>query len=123
MAGRPKVYKNNFRFNSTMEGETYHKLKSLTAVNDIEMNTIFQDAAEQFIEKYGGGQPIPQKEADLPSILSHKDEILRWAHSVGPDGARKGLDNLAFLYKCLSEQMRAIELSARNKVKIATPTN
>jgi hypothetical protein len=120
MAGRPKEYKNNFRFNSTMEGETYHQLKRLTAINDIEMNTIFQHAAEQFIAKYGEGQAIPQKEPDLPSILSHKDEILRWAHGVGPDGARKGLDNLSFLYKCLSEQMRAIELSVKNKAKVTT---
>lgn len=100
-----------------MEFETYKALKKLCAINDIEMNTIFQEAAEKTIAQYGNGLPMPKKEPELPSIFATRDEILRWAFVVGPDGARKARENLAFLQKHLIEQARAIELNEKNKIK------
>lgn len=122
MAGRPKEYKQNFRFNSTMEAETYHKLKRACAIADVDMNVLFQEAAERFLTDHGEGQPLPQKEPEVPSLLANRDELLRYAHKVGPDGARKVLDNLVFLHKALTDQMRGIEISAREKAK-AIPTH
>lgn len=115
MTGRPKEYSHNYRFNSTMEAETYFKLKKACAINNTEMNTVFQAAAERFLLDHCEGQPLPQKEPEVPSILSNRDELLRWAHKVGPVGSRKALDNLPFLHEKLREQMRAIELSAKQK--------
>ena len=113
--GRPKEYKNRIHFGSSMDLETYTTLRKLCAVNNIEINSIFQDAADDFIKAYGDGAALPRREPELPTIHANRDELLAWANKVGPDGSRKALDNLAFLHKKLAEQMRAIELSWRER--------
>lgn len=116
VAGRPKKYKNTKQIGTNIEYEDYVLFDENCAMQGVEKNSIFQEAVKQFNQKCANGEIITStKEPEIPSVFANRNELLAWAHRVGPEGARKCLDNLAFLHKGLSEQMRAIELSAKTK--------
>src|SRR5574341_1285821 len=116
--GRPKEYKNRIHFGSSMDADTYNTLRKICDGSGVQINEIWQEAAESFLFKYGDGN-VGRKEPELPSIFATRDEFLAWAYKVGPDGLRKALDNLPFLEKHGRAQARVIEMFWKEKMKAA----
>lgn len=125
---RPKEYSRRIPFTSSMEGEKLERVREICRINRFEMNSVWDDAANDLIERHSQGLPVrpAAKQAEqIPTIKGTMDEMKRYIMTQAtPDEAAIIESQLRNMANWIRDSKNSISLNYKNRIegKIKVPT-